>query len=92
MGKSIHLPRFQEALKAHSESLATGTYWRYANGLIPAFGQFIINRPDLIQALAEDAEELKRSIVSAPPSAARPQRGQRRAERGQSEAEQPRLL
>ena len=54
----VTLPRFQEALKAHAKSLTTGTYWRYVNGLLPAFGQFVVQRPDLARALAEDAVAL----------------------------------
>jgi hypothetical protein len=70
MEKVIHVPRFQEALRAHSKSLSTGTYWRYLNGMLPAFGQFIVSRPELAEALAEDARAL---------SAERPIVGQREA-------------
>jgi hypothetical protein len=49
------LPRFQEALKAHSKAISSGTYWRYMNGLLPAFGALLVERPELAQALAEDA-------------------------------------
>lgn len=52
------LPEFQEALKNHSKSLTAGTYWRYVNGLLPAFGRFIVGNPDLAEALAKDARNL----------------------------------
>jgi len=57
---STHYPRFQEAIKVHKTSLSlpTGTYWRYLNGHLPAFGRLITECPDLAQALAEDAAAL----------------------------------
>jgi hypothetical protein len=59
------LPRFQKALKAHSKILSAGTYWRYMNGLIPAFGQLIVDDPELAEALAADAQDLaQRRIVA----------------------------
>jgi hypothetical protein len=58
MDAAMRLPRFQEALKGHSKSLSTGTYWRYMNGLLPAFGELLVERPELAQALAADAVEL----------------------------------
>lgn len=54
----LELTRFREAVKAYSAELPAGTLWRYANGLLPAFGRFIAERPELAQALAEDAKEL----------------------------------
>lgn len=52
------LPEFQQALKNHPKSLTAGTYWRYVNGLLPAFGKFIVSHPDLAEALARDARNL----------------------------------
>lgn len=54
----LELSRFQEAIKAHSGELSTGTFWRYANGWLPAFGRFIVERPELAKALADDAADL----------------------------------
>ena len=56
-GKCI-LPEFQEELKNHTKSLTAGTYWRYVNGLLPAFGKFIVSNPELAEALARDARKL----------------------------------
>lgn len=58
MDDAIPLPRFQEALQAHSKSLTAGTYWRYVKGLLPAFGRFIVEHPELARALADDAMQL----------------------------------
>lgn len=57
-------PRFQEAIKALSRDLPTGTYWRYANGQLPTFGRFLADNPELAQALADDAAELAQKQTS----------------------------
>jgi hypothetical protein len=53
-----NLPRFTEAMKAYAKELSIGTYWRYTNGLLPGFGVLLVERPELAQALAEDALDL----------------------------------
>jgi hypothetical protein len=58
MTEPIDLPRFTAAVRQLSDRLATGTFWRYTNGLLPGFGRFIVERPELARALAADAEEL----------------------------------
>lgn len=58
MDNNFELARFREALMAHAGKLPIATYWRYTNGLLPAFGRFIVERPELARALAADAEEL----------------------------------
>jgi|WetSurMetagenome_2_1015567.scaffolds.fasta_scaffold1543683_1 hypothetical protein len=54
----IELTEFQQALKNYPKSLTAGTYWRYVNGLLPAFGTFIVNNPELAEALARDARRI----------------------------------
>lgn len=60
-GNNLHLPHFSAALNAHISTLNEITYWRYVRGFIPAFGRFIVERPDLARALAADAEALAQS-------------------------------
>jgi hypothetical protein len=38
------------------------TQWRYANGVLPKVLQWLFQHPDLLRALAEDAEQHRRSI------------------------------
>jgi hypothetical protein len=67
-GSNLHLPLFRAALSTHSDALNEITYWRYVRGFIPAFGRFLVERPDLARALAADAETLaqQRDAASDP--------------------------
>ena len=53
----LHLPRFQKALRPYAADLPLETYRRYANGMLPKAVRFIVEHPDLIEALAADARE-----------------------------------
>jgi hypothetical protein len=58
-------PVFREALSKNLPAM-TGiplmTQWRYANGIFPKVLQWLFKHPDLLRALAEDAEQHRRSI------------------------------
>lgn len=59
MSNEISLPRFRKALEPFAKKLATGTYWRYSNGILPPpFGTLLLEHPELARALADDAAEL----------------------------------
>ena len=59
------LPNFRQAFSKYSQSLTYGTRWRYERGLFPAFGEFLLEHPELIIALAIDASILKTKRLSA---------------------------
>jgi hypothetical protein len=49
------LPRFQKALRPYAADLPLETYRRYANGLLPKAVRFIVEHPELLEALVADA-------------------------------------
>lgn len=53
----LHLPHFSGAMKQYAEQPSSATYWRWRNGIVPDIVQFIVDRPDLAEALAKDARE-----------------------------------
>jgi hypothetical protein len=68
MSEKLYLPRFQAAIKPFAAK-GNGTYWRYANGLLPAFGRWMVEHPEIAEALAADARALQ-TQRSTPESAA----------------------
>jgi hypothetical protein len=58
LSNAQHIPLFQQALSSYVTELPAVTYWRYANGILPFFGRFLLNHPDLAQAFAADAAAL----------------------------------
>lgn len=63
----LRLPQFAKALRPYAADLPLETYRRYANGLLPKAVRFIIEHPDLLEALTRDAQEL---CTNAPDPAA----------------------
>lgn len=57
--KPHDLPNFRQALKKYSNTLTYGSRWRYGRGMFPLFGEFLLENPELIIALAIDASLLK---------------------------------
>lgn len=54
------LPNWKRALAKYADSLPSGTYWRYLNGLLPApLGPLLLSDPELAAALAADAAALQ---------------------------------
>lgn len=49
------LPKFTAELSHHKGQLDYATYWRYRNGKLPKLLMWLVDRPDLAEALAEDA-------------------------------------
>lgn len=54
----LNLPRFQDALRRYQYQPSDATYWRWSVGIIPQALRFLIERPELLEALAADAREL----------------------------------
>lgn len=52
------LTKFKAVLEQHKADLDQSTYWRYRNGKLPQVLSWLASRPDLAQALAQDAIEL----------------------------------
>lgn len=55
----LTLPRFQEALRRYPDQPSDATSWRWRSGIIPPAIRFLIDRPDLLEALSEDAKALE---------------------------------
>lgn len=51
------LARFTTALERHKGQIDDATYWRYRGGRLPRLITWLLERPDLAMALAEDAIE-----------------------------------
>jgi hypothetical protein len=60
-GETMILTRFTEGLERHKAELDDATYWRYRGGRLPRLLLWLVQRPELAAALAEDAAELARS-------------------------------
>jgi hypothetical protein len=61
----LKTPRFIAALQQHPSAvhdLTSMTFWRYINGQFPKALRWIVQYPELLRALAEDAEHHRRSI------------------------------
>jgi hypothetical protein len=55
------LPRFSQALEQHRGEFNSATqYWRYRGGRLPKLLMWLVERPELAEALAEDARALGR--------------------------------
>ena len=57
------LTKFTKALEGHREDLGYNQFWRYTSGRIPKVLRWLAERPDLAQALADDAAELATKTV-----------------------------
>lgn len=51
----LSLPNFQEALRRYPLQPSDATSWRWRSGIVPPVIRFLIDRPDLLDALATDA-------------------------------------
>jgi hypothetical protein len=73
MQTRVSVPAFREALSKNLPAM-TGiplmTQWRYANGVFPKILQWLFKHPDLLRALAEDAEQHRRSVEQSAQEAA----------------------
>lgn len=65
------LTRFSQAMEHHKGEINPTQYWRYKGGRPPRLLTWLIERPDLIEALAEDAAALA-AARAAQAGAARP--------------------
>ena len=55
----IALPNFQEVMRRrYTSQPSDATYWRWCNGIVPPQIRFLVERPDLAEALAADARAL----------------------------------
>ncbi len=54
----LSLPRFQEALQRYKHQPSPPTFWRWSVGIIPIQLRFLVEHPDLAEALAADARAL----------------------------------
>lgn len=61
------LPKFQEALRRYPEQPSDATSWRWRVGIIPEGHpiRFLVERPDLLEALAADARALANEQLHA---------------------------
>lgn len=57
----MELVRFNAALGLHRAQMDNATYWRYTNGRLPKVLRWLVERPELVQALAADAAELAKT-------------------------------
>jgi hypothetical protein len=55
MSEPLNLPNFQKALRPYATDFSVGTFWRYGNGLLPAFTRWLVSHPDVLAALLSDA-------------------------------------
>ena len=71
MAEPIKTPLFREALSkvpAATASLPTMTLWRYTNGLFPKSLRWLLRHPQLLRALAEDAERQQTTPAATGPA------------------------
>jgi hypothetical protein len=52
------LARFNQVLERHKAEIGQSQYWRYKGGRLPKLLTWLVERPELAQALAADAVEL----------------------------------
>lgn len=55
MSEPMDLPHFKKALKPYAGEFPSGTFWRYMNGLLPTFVQWLVEHIDVLEALLLDA-------------------------------------
>jgi hypothetical protein len=61
----FEIPKFIAALQQHPSAvhdLTSMTFWRYINGQFPKVIQWLFKYPELLRALAEDAEQHRRCV------------------------------
>jgi len=62
-----HLEKFRECLKEIPlQNLSQATRWRYANGDLPKGILWLLNHPQLLRALADDAERNQTAESTTP--------------------------
>lgn len=61
------LARFSKALESHKAELDQSSYWRYKGGRLPRLLTWLVERPELARALAEDAVELASKRIEGNP-------------------------
>ncbi len=54
----LSLPKFQEAMRRYPDQPSDATSWRWRSGIVPPAIRFLIDRPDLLEALTADARAL----------------------------------
>jgi hypothetical protein len=53
------LPRFKAAMAPFAKTLASGTFWRYSNGILPSpLGELLVENPGLLEELLYDVRDL----------------------------------
>lgn len=62
----LNLPRFREALRRYQNQPSDATYWRWSVGIVPPQIRFLIERPELAEALAADARALAEEQLTLP--------------------------
>lgn len=55
---------FQRELERYKHELGNTQYWRYKGGRVPQWFIWLVQRPELAQALADDAWALKSRRIS----------------------------
>ena len=55
----LNMPNFSKTLERYKEELGYHQYWRYSGGRVPQWLIWLMERPDLAQALADDAKAHK---------------------------------
>lgn len=55
----LNMPNFTKTLERYKEDLGYHQYWRYRGGRVPQWLVWLMERPDLAQALADDAKANK---------------------------------
>lgn len=59
------LPRFQAALLRYPDLPSDATHYRWRIGMIPPAIRFLVEHPDLLAALMEDAQTINEGIPQA---------------------------
>lgn len=60
------LSKFSAALEHHKAEISQAQYWRYKGGRLPRLLTWLASKPDLAQALADDARELASQAAQQP--------------------------
>jgi hypothetical protein len=63
----MELSNFTRALESHKVDLGYNQFWRYKSGRLPRILRWLVERPELAEALAADARALagsERAIVT----------------------------
>jgi hypothetical protein len=62
----LSLPRFQEALQRYKHQPSVATFWRWSVGIVPPQFRFLVEHPDVAEALAADARALAEQQAAIP--------------------------